>query len=803
MSDTTHPTLIVTGRSLPLRTLAGLARRLGMNVVDDAVEPVPAPSDTAPVYWAGGDGPGARPPRPGAVAVESLEHFARLTGQDLSAEEWPVALYELDGCAGLAAAGIPWERARELAAEDLRLRCGSADIERAADELAAVVRELHDLRLACVPFDRFEVLAAAAAWLPADAYRTAAGYPAKPLLLLPHDPADPHRILGFQYFGGLRDAEHLEPLAEAPEFRGAFSFGFRRGRYGARFRAMLEPGHPEGIVDELISRVLGSTLVTGRPLRHYGCTFLLPLDLRLDSELGRKAQSFDALGEALDRNSAIVRHHLALPEGDPLRPDEAPKEIQAYLYFDPRLRDYVIDCGREQPGPKPIRRWRLCIAPGEYSLRLGEAAGADDPLFDLEARITDVSLYGYFNGLYVLAVTVRPTVELPAGSSLGGEEAGWWRDLVAADAGNWRRIRSLQAEAWLRFTKVARILYPSFIEQWDEKKIDDIHLFRHGAPEPREGFGIRRDLRQLSGVPESGQYSPLVRHFLARFFGKERFRYPGPEWARLGQVADDRLFVNVAYGPAGPAPADPAAREVAERLFSLALYVDQGSDGWRALEGFAYDPGFTRQEMAQQSLDRWRGLGIVSGYTNFSNVHLGFGGFFNGVVAPSHVPHIYGRMLLLALFYKTSLQHYERRVTLATAQLEQGDDPAERFRHLRRDFIEFTNNYWFREITAQMQGQEIFRLQNLGLRLDEDYALIREEMERADQYLENLRHRRLAEQGNRIARMAALIALPALVYAALAVPRDILAWSIALGAAYGLGLLGWWRRGRSGVPPER
>ncbi len=42
-------------------------------------------------------------------------------------------------------------------------------------------------------------------------------------------------------------------------------------------------------VDALIGQVFSRLLITGRPLRHYNCTFMLPLDLRLASELEASA----------------------------------------------------------------------------------------------------------------------------------------------------------------------------------------------------------------------------------------------------------------------------------------------------------------------------------------------------------------------------------------------------------------------------------------------------------------------------------------------------------------------------------
>jgi hypothetical protein len=55
---------------------------------------------------------------------------------------------------------------------------------------------------------------------------------------------------------------------------------------------------------------------------------------------------------------------------------------------------------------------------------------------------------------------------------------------------------------------------------------------------------------------------------------------------------------------------------------------------------------------------------------------------------------------------------------------------------LRKDFIRFTNVYWFHDVTAQTQGQEIFKLQQQALELQREYEFIKEEMVRLDEYLQ-------------------------------------------------------------------
>jgi hypothetical protein len=62
------------------------------------------------------------------------------------------------------------------------------------------------------------------------------------------------------------------------------------------------------------------------------------------------------------------------------------------------------------------------------------------------------------------------------------------------------------------------------------------------------------------------------------------------------------MFVNVAYNLSGPPPETEYARAAFRRLFSLALYVDRGADGFASLRGYAYDPAFVERQTILGSL---------------------------------------------------------------------------------------------------------------------------------------------------------------------------------------------------------
>ena len=78
--------------------------------------------------------------------------------------------------------------------------------------------------------------------------------------------------------------------------------------------AIATPGAPTDALYAFIGRIFARFLVSGRPLCGYHGNFMLPLDLRLDDELGRAVDAIPALGitegESVERFRMHHRGHL-------------------------------------------------------------------------------------------------------------------------------------------------------------------------------------------------------------------------------------------------------------------------------------------------------------------------------------------------------------------------------------------------------------------------------------------------------------------------------------------------------------
>lgn len=733
-----------------------------------------------------------RPP-PAMLRMSTIERFAALMDKRLTPQQWQIAVAARDGYAGLAQLGLPLQAARDLRKSYFERLGLTKELDSARVQVEKQVRELDDLRIVAIGQDLSPAAVEAAQELDLGdaedgdyerARRLRQAPCLKPVLIIGQTPSpafaaltgvDSSRqqfevnvrsegITGLVLAAPSRHYDWLRRLLYDPALGGDFDMRLRTGHHLCQFQARVKCQHPGPATDSLVSRLLSVLLVTGRPLRYYTCTFFLPLDLldlRSNGELEdepSKLRKTLTLRPAVDEGPEAVpngkiyieRHRVAgskealqhLPRWGPDRTledkeaSEIEAEAQALLYFTPLIQDLVFDpnpgtAGASEPTTLVHRRIAPSCLKGAV-LALEGLSEADQRLAAPATRIAsvrDVSLFENYNGLFLLALRVelsQDAAELVRDSTLDREDDAWWHDLVFSEPDRFQRIRGLQAEAWLRFTYSARLLRASYPEQQKEDKINSLRLVLGNEPTtftPAQPFSaiVERLLRQFFDCPQIGD----------RAFENHR---------------DDRMFVNVAYGLAGSVPpSDHEASAAFRRLFSLALYLERGASGFDSEGGFPYDRRFTEDHLSQDAYTRWEGIGTLMGYTDYSNAYAGYGPFFRRVIAPVHVPHIYGRMLALALLYRATLQHFDRRITPATDELSREGHLAEAFQKLHKHFIEFTNKHWFRELTPQGQGVEIFAKQTAAMRLDAHYELVSDEMERADGYVNTLKNERSAK----------------------------------------------------------
>ncbi len=494
-------------------------------------------------------------------------------------------------------------------------------------------------------------------------------------------------------------------------------------------------------VQLVISELFSTLLITGRPLRFYNCTFYLPLDLLLDSEI---AMTSNSAKYAFKEGSRIERYKVQ-PPSSLLNLDKGTDDedriahAQAHEFFFTHIEDQLFETDncQESKNIKPIIHRRL-----RHDTLESLSISLQDENRTTSAQVKDVSMYEYYNGMLLLGIQVA----LPMNNALlsAQDDDLWWEPLIYSKSEVWETLEILQVEYWLRYTKLARILYANFFEQLKEFKIAPVWLCS--------------DCKPIENTSLKAPFSSIVLYFISEFLDIGNGELVRDK--RLKQIADERMFVHVTYALMGNIPKlyTPAYKQF-ERLFCYALYVDQRTDGYAAAEEWPYDKEYIQSLMESQTIKRWQSISNLSGYTDYSTVFMGFGSFFQNPVSSVHVPYIYAKIQIQVLFYKLTLQHLDRCISRATSKLIKRKARSNEFSQLRLGLINFTNNYWFRELTPQIQGKEITvkMMQQQGL--DERYALIKDKLERASDYSTTLKDFWLQEKAVFVGWVAAIFAL--------------------------------------------
>ncbi len=123
--------------------------------------------------------------------------------------------------------------------------------------------------------------------------------------------------------------------------------------------------------------------------------------------------------------------------------------------------------------------------------------------------------------------------------------------------------------------------------------------------------------------------------------------------------------------------------------------------------------------------------------------------------------HIYARMGLVAHFQKTALLGALARLSALAWRDSTGkmsyDDPEthDKLKRFYEEFLEFTQIYWFDEVSPQAQGVELFEMWQRELRSKELYEEVRQELKDLVEYMNALAAQRQADATERFTRVAA------------------------------------------------
>lgn len=273
----------------------------------------------------------------------------------------------------------------------------------------------------------------------------------------------------------------------------------------------------------------------------------------------------------------------------------------------------------------------------------------------------------------------------------------------------------------------------------------------------------------LNGL--NNQLFKLPRHISA-LLGinfKTRFESLDSNDIVISPVLDDRMFVMSFYYNA-----EMVQRFAQDYDEAKEVYGHVKSKDWHA---YIYvDPSrdatcpskpMMQQLLAKSSYDRWLPYtyedpdetkpigqdGQLYGVTRYSFVLLTTKGWFNTAILPGHFSNQYFQMVLLCLVQRASVLNFSgevarisQRLTGDTGNLKQ---EKESIAQLYLKYIKFVNRVYFREVTTQEQGIELYDLLQERMRLKNEVEDLDKEIQELNTFAETQEEGQLTQVASR------------------------------------------------------
>lgn len=316
--------------------------------------------------------------------------------------------------------------------------------------------------------------------------------------------------------------------------------------------------------------------------------------------------------------------------------------------------------------------------------------------------------------------------------------------------------------------KVKNTLLPDWIaiqqKSGDDEKGQPILLDVDGS---RDDFSRYRNLQQVGKSPFL-----LPRLFNAIFPAGsiEGLNDAGAGDIRIYPVMDDRMFVVSWYQPNEKVPKALFSRNID---FSRPdTYDEKARDFWYQYIYLDHDgptsvnDHFTAELLAKASYTRWSGYGSLFGVTRYSLMALtGFSPI------KTHMEGIYYKMAELCLVQRALMLRFSDEAThFSRRKLGQiSNQEWIGLEELHQNYLRFINKIYFREITAQDQGIELYDKLKEALRLPQQVKDLESEIETLYQYGQLVQEDRRNKQLDTLTWVGGLFLLPAILLAFLGI----------------------------------
>ncbi|WP_070000186.1 CorA family divalent cation transporter [Cellulosilyticum sp. I15G10I2] len=320
-----------------------------------------------------------------------------------------------------------------------------------------------------------------------------------------------------------------------------------------------------------------------------------------------------------------------------------------------------------------------------------------------------------------------------------------------------------------RINNYGRRIYPQFIKQQKgvlpTQKTKETYLANQLSIKlGKDPSNCYTEMYSSDYETEGNRISNSIMGLLGEGFktGEDALRKHTEDIIAVSPLSDDRMFVICWYVN----KVLTAQLKERERIEGKVYYSYIHNDKWYKYIFMEEEKSCQSHWMMQKILkhhtyERWIEYGTLYGISNCSFVCLTDGSEFAVQNISVHMTTIYYQMMCLVLAQKASILRFEDELTDISNHSK--DIPIEAVEEVYQNYLQFINGIYFREVTAQDQGIELYTMAQHLMRIDIDVKELKEEIGQLFQYVSLRADKETNRAINALTYLNTLILVPALV----------------------------------------
>lgn len=220
---------------------------------------------------------------------------------------------------------------------------------------------------------------------------------------------------------------------------------------------------------------------------------------------------------------------------------------------------------------------------------------------------------------------------------------------------------------------------------------------------------------------------------------KDLFNETDRDKINIEPVIDDRMLVNCWYGNkelsdaiATGYPEDTSGIGMSEDVKNIwykQIFIDEGGDS------YCQNDRIRDRLISESTYSRWQKYGTLYGVSRYSMICISNTSLFSKNILATHIRTIYARLFELLIVQKASVLRFSGEVSeISSLNGKDEDKISENISSLYKEYIKFVNQIYFRSVTIQDQGVELYDLLSKQFDTEKQIKALDEEINELNQY---------------------------------------------------------------------